>query len=265
MQETPGRAGARSSRRSLREMDAIRDISSNLAPLMIRVVTFDAAGTLIRLLQPPGMVYAETARLFGYDLDPDRVQDAFRITWKTVAGPLESAGPCPDDDRDWWRELVARTMEAARYRIVPFDDYFATVYETFARPGVWELFPDVTPILAELARLRLRLGIISNFDRRLYDILAHLGVRDAFEHVIISSEIGIRKPEARIFRVAAQRFNVDVNEILHVGDEAESDYTGARAAGLDALLVDHRTSELSSILSCLSEKKRFTSKWTGQR
>jgi putative hydrolase of the HAD superfamily len=219
---------------------------------MIRIVTFDAAGTLIRLPHPPGKIYAETARLFGYDLDPDRVQDAFRITWKTFAPPPESVGPRPDDDRDWWRELVARTMETAHYRIVPFDDYFATVYQTFARPGVWELFPDVPHILAELSSLRIRLGVISNFDRRLYDILAQLNVRDAFEHLIISSEVGTRKPAARIFRVAAERFQVEISEILHVGDEHGSDFTGARAAGLEALLVDHKTSTLSRIFSRIS-------------
>jgi putative hydrolase of the HAD superfamily len=219
---------------------------------MIRIVTFDAAGTLIRLLHPPGKTYAETARLFGYDLDSDRVQEAFRITWKTFAPPPESMGPRPDDDRDWWRELVARTMRTAQYRIAPFDDYFAAVYQTFARPGVWELFPDVPHILAELSSLRIRLGVISNFDRRLYDILAQLNVRDAFEHLIISSEVGVRKPAARIFRVAAERFNVETSEILHVGDEPGSDFTGARTAGLEALLVDHKNSMLSRILSCIS-------------
>src|ERR1700735_436861 len=111
---------------------------------MIRVVTFDAAGTLIRLLHPPGKIYAETARLFGYDLDPARVQDAFKIAWQTFAPPSESEGPRPDDDRDWWRKLVARTMEVAQYQILPFDDYFANVYQRFAGPNVWELFSDVS-------------------------------------------------------------------------------------------------------------------------
>jgi putative hydrolase of the HAD superfamily len=215
---------------------------------MIRVVTFDAAGTLIRLLDPPGTTYAETAGLFGYHLDAVRVQDAFRLTWKTFAPPPESMNPRPDDDRDWWRELVARTLEVSGYRITPFDEYFATVYKRFARPGVWELFPDVPPILTELSRLGIRLGVISNFDRRLYDILAHLGVRDAFEHLVISSEIGVRKPTARIFQEAARRFNVELNEILHVGDERDADFAGARAAGLDALFVDHKNENLSRIL-----------------
>jgi putative hydrolase of the HAD superfamily len=195
------------------------------------------------------MIYAEVARIFGFSLDPDRVQEAFRTTWRTFAPPADSPGPLPNDDRDWWRELVVRTMEAASYRIDPFDDYFKAVYQAFARPGVWELWPDVPLILTELRRLRVRLGVISNFDRRLYDVLAQLGIREAFEHVIISSEIGVRKPAARIFKEAAQRFNVDVNEILHVGDEPESDFAGARAAGLEALLVDHKASKLSGILS----------------
>lgn len=221
-----------------------------LVPPMIRVVTFDAAGTLIRLLRPPGVVYAETARLFGYDLDPDRVQESFRTTWRTFPSPPEGS-PRPDDDRDWWRELVARTMKTAGYQIVPFDDYFATVYEMFTRPGVWELFSEIPFILRELNRLKVRLGVISNFDRRLYKILGQLQVGDAFEHLIISSEVGIRKPAPGIFRLAAERFNVRVGEILHVGDEEQSDFSGARAAGLQALLVDPLTLKLSAITSRL--------------
>jgi putative hydrolase of the HAD superfamily len=219
---------------------------------MLRVVTFDAAGTLIRLVRPPGAIYAEVAQRFGLSLDPDRVQEAFRNTWRSFAPPAESAGPLPDDDRDWWRGLVVRTMEVAGYRIEPFSDYFKAVYQFFSRPGVWELWPDVPLVMTELIRLRIRLGVISNFDRRLYEIFAHLGIREAFEHVIISSEIGVRKPAARIFKEAAQQFDVDVNEILHVGDELESDFVGARAAGLDALLVDHKASKLSGIFSFIS-------------
>ena len=217
----------------------------------MRVVTFDAAGTLIRLVRPPGVIYAEVAQLFGFSLDPDRVQEAFRSTWGTFAPPTECAGPVPDDDREWWRGLVVRTMELAGYRIEPFDDYFKTVYQFFARPGVWELWPDVPLVMTELTRLKIRIGVISNFDRRLYEIFAHLGIRETFEHMIISSEIGVRKPAARIFKEAAQRFDVNVSEILHVGDELESDFAGARAAGLDALLVDHKESKLPRILSFL--------------
>ena len=212
---------------------------------MIRVVTFDAAGTLIRLVDPPGWTYAETAKLFGHNLDPDRVQEAFVNAWKSSSPPPESQGPRLDDERGWWRRLVARTIEDAGYKIDQFDEYFAEVYQTFARPGVWVLFPEVTAILSKLKRMEMRLGVISNFDRRLYDVLSHLGVRELFEHLVISSEVGAQKPAARIFRETAQRFDVAVEEILHVGDDLESDYQGALSSGLHALLVDHQSTKLS--------------------
>jgi putative hydrolase of the HAD superfamily len=69
--------------------------------------------------------------------------------------------------------------------------------------------------------------------------------------VIISSEIGVRKPTVRIFQTAARRFKVELSEMLHVGDERDSDFAGAEAAGLQALLVDHETAKLADILSRL--------------
>jgi putative hydrolase of the HAD superfamily len=222
--------------------DANLENSTNFPAPMIRVVTFDAAGTLIRLVQLPGTVYADAARRFGYALDPVRIQNAFKIVWRSLPQPPETKGPRSDDDREWWRDLVAQTMKEASYRIDPFDDYFETVYARFELPGVWELFPDIAGILAALCRAGIRLGIISNFDRRLYVILAQLKVLDHFEHLIISSEIGIRKPTTRIFEVAVHRFGVPAGEILHIGDEPDSDFAGARRAGLQAFLVsDSRT------------------------
>jgi putative hydrolase of the HAD superfamily len=214
---------------------------------MIRVVTFDAAGTLIRLLRPPGFVYAEVAQEFGCCLNGENVQNAFRTVWKNFPPPDEFDGPIPDDDRNWWRALVAATIAEAGYSIEPFDRYFASVYERFALPGVWEIFPDIPRVLAELQRLSVRLGVISNFDRRLYRILEGLNVRSAFEHVVISSEVGARKPASRIFEVASRQFNVDPDEVLHIGDDSEADFEGARSAGFSALLLDRRRQNLSRI------------------
>ena len=215
---------------------------------MIRVVTFDAAGTLIRLIKPPGTTYADSARSFGYNLDPDRLQAAFRVAWRYLAPPLETTGPRADDDRGWWKELVRMTMGQAGYRLGAFDAYFDRVYETFAQPGIWELFADVPDILAELGRLKIRLGIISNFDRRLYTVLGHLGILQAFENVIISSEIGASKPAPRIFLEAARRFQVDPAEILHIGDDVDLDEKGARAAGCKAFVVHHESNRIGTIL-----------------
>jgi putative hydrolase of the HAD superfamily len=223
---------------------------------MIRVVTFDAAGTLIRLTKSPGVTYAEAARPFGYELDPERLQAAFRIAWQTLPPPADSAGPRADDDRGWWKMLVTRTMQEAGYEVAPFNTYFDEVYSAFARPGIWELFPDVPVLLRRLVRLKIRLGVISNFDRRLYTILEDLGLLGAFENVIISSESGVSKPAARIFLEAARRFQVNPGEILHIGDDANLDGAGAIAAGCKAFVVDHETTRLERLLELLGRKSR---------
>ena len=218
---------------------------------MIRVVTFDAAGTLIRLIKPPGVTYAESAHTFGYQLDPERLQIAFRAAWKRLPPPEETPGPSPDDDRGWWKELVRRTMQEAGYRIEPFNAYFDELYATFARPGIWELFPGIPAILTELARLGIRLGVISNFDRRLYSVLDHLRVLQVFENIIISSEVGASKPAVRIFLEAARRFQVEPAEMLHVGDDANLDEIGALAAGCKSFLVDHSGDRMQAIFRLL--------------
>jgi putative hydrolase of the HAD superfamily len=219
---------------------------------MSRVVTFDAAGTLIRLVKPPGVTYAKSAHGFGYQLDPERLQIAFRAAWKGLAPPEETPGPSPDDDRGWWKQLIRRTTQEAGYKIEPFDAYFDDVYATFARPGIWELFPGIPAILAELARLGIRLGVISNFDRRLYSILDHLRILQTFENIIISSEVGASKPAARIFLEAARRFQVEPAEMLHVGDDANLDVKGALAVGCKAFLVDHNSDRVQGIFRLLS-------------
>jgi putative hydrolase of the HAD superfamily len=204
---------------------------------MIRAVTFDAANTLIRLTVPASQTYAEVARRFGAALDPARLNRAFVKAWKEVPRPPDQTGPRAEDGRPWWQAVVATTLSIAEYRVDPFADYFNALYEEFTRPGIWQLTPGVTQTLSDLTQARFRLGVVSNFDRRLYSILGTLGVRDRFEHIIISSEVGADKPSPRIFAEALRRFDLDPQEVLHVGDEEEIDGTGARSAGMPAFLL----------------------------
>ena len=204
---------------------------------MIRTVTFDAANTLIRLIAPASQTYAEVARRFGAMLDPDRLNQAFLRAWKEVPRLPDQTGPRADDGRSWWRDLVATTLSIAQYRVDPFPAYFDAVYEEFTRPGIWQLAPGVTQVLSALTQAGIRLGIVSNFDRRLYSILKTLDVLDQFEHIIISSEVGADKPSPRIFEEVLRRFQVGPKEVLHVGDEEQIDGVGARSAGISAFVL----------------------------
>lgn len=115
-----------------------------------------------------------------------------------------------------------------------FDAYFAALYETFATPAVWRLDPAALEVLKTLRQKGLRTGVVSNFDGRLPVLLERLGLRPWLDVVVYSSAVGSAKPEAAIFLEACRRAGVDPAEALHVGDDPDLDYRGARRAGLHA-------------------------------
>jgi putative hydrolase of the HAD superfamily len=113
------------------------------------------------------------------------------------------------------------------------------LFERHAERGLWRSVRERTrETLDELRAGGLRLGVVSNADGRVEALLASLGLRDPFEVVIDSGSVGVAKPDPRIFRIALERMGVVPEDALYVGDIFEVDVLGARAAGMEALLVD---------------------------
>ncbi len=82
---------------------------------------------------------------------------------------------------------------------------------------------------------RFQLGVISNsLPDVQYQKLETLGLREFFDFIVLSEEIGIRKPDPRIFQTAAALCQREPKECLHVGDSYEADVMGAKRAGMKA-------------------------------
>jgi HAD superfamily hydrolase (TIGR01509 family) len=93
---------------------------------------------------------------------------------------------------------------------------------------------------AALARLRaagLKLGVVSNSDGRVEEALQAAGLRELFDVVVDSALVGVEKPDPRIFHAALDALGVAPEEALYVGDLYEVDVVGARAAGIEAVLL----------------------------
>ncbi len=212
----------------------------------MKVVFFDAVGTLIRLQQSVGETYSRIAQRHGLTIPPETLESAFRLEWPRMATPVHE-GPSPDDDRGWWKTLVARVFNSAGATVEVNDHLFGELYDHFAKPEAWQLFPDVLPTLERLAT-QYRLFVLSNFDQRLRRILAGHGLDRWFEDMIISSESGTSKPDERIFRIALQRAGADADECLHVGDDLQADGEGSRRAGIQFYHVQRPERGLDRIL-----------------
>src|ERR1043166_9073346 len=170
---------------------------------MIHAIFFDATETLIHIPRGVAYHYREVALKHGLVFDEDALRTAFRSAWKTMPPRVAMETSRPDDDKGWWRELVARVFKECNACIsdAVFERSFEELYAHFTLPGVWDLYPDVVPTLDRLHG-KYSLGVISNFDRRLYTILKQLGLARFFAAIVVSSEAGADKPHPQIFQRA---------------------------------------------------------------
>lgn len=112
------------------------------------------------------------------------------------------------------------------------------VYDEFGRPDRWALYADVLPAFERLRSAGLRIGIISNWDSRLVSLLGGLGLGDVLSDIVSSADVGLHKPDPRIFELACSRLGVAPEAAAHVGDHHYADILGARSVGMHAVLID---------------------------
>jgi putative hydrolase of the HAD superfamily len=98
-------------------------------------------------------------------------------------------------------------------------------------------FPDVAPALRDWRERGARLVVVSNWDVSLHEVLARLELAPLLDGILTSAEAGTRKPAPEIFERALSMAGVDAGAAVHVGDSLTEDVAGARAAGIEPVLV----------------------------
>ena len=122
-----------------------------------------------------------------------------------------------------------------------FAGFFEELHAEFAHPRTWRLYPDALPTLKAMNKLGRVVGIVSNWDERLFELCDGLKVTPWVDFVLASAVEGTSKPDREIFRRALAKAGGRPSEALHVGDSYREDYCGAKKAGLKALLLCRRT------------------------
>lgn len=209
----------------------------------IRVVFFDAADTLFQVHGSVAEIYLRHAIEFGFPQKSDSlmaITHAFSRAFREAPPPVFAATEptrIKQSERLWWFDIVHNVF----YRVgmfERFDEFFDQVFRAFEDPRSWRLFPETVSTLVQLKARGLELGIISNFDSRLFGVLRGLGIADTFDTVTISSLAQAAKPAPQIFQRALEQHAVDPEEALHIGDSLREDVEGASKAGLHAMLLD---------------------------
>jgi putative hydrolase of the HAD superfamily len=206
-----------------------------------RLICFDAGFTLI---EPRRSMQASLAAVLaseGVNSDADALDRAWKVAdiwfWEDYHRPENDTWSSDARIQATWRhyhQLMLRELGVpdADGRIV------AAIAEAHFHHENWQLYPDVLPTLKALRTLGYPIGVVSDWSSRLPLILDTLGIGSYLTFVLASGAAGAAKPDAQFYRMAAEAGGVAPSEALMVGDSYHADVLGARAAGMDALLLD---------------------------
>jgi putative hydrolase of the HAD superfamily len=197
----------------------------------LQAVLFDVDFTLAKPgpdLGPEG--YRRLGERFGLDLDPARYDEA-----RSAAIAELKRHPELDHDEEVWvlfTEQIIRGMGGSGRTY----DCAVAMTRAWEHADHFELFEDAIPVLEELRRYELKLGLVSNTARDLNEFVGHHGLD--VDAVLSSRAHGKTKPHETIFRAMLERLDVEPVGAAMIGDSLEDDVEGARAVGMRAFLID---------------------------
>jgi putative hydrolase of the HAD superfamily len=208
-----------------------------------RAIIFDVNGTLLGYEDPLGFEkrFAHACRDLGHPVTTDQVCQVFQRLvqeWNARKGSgfrRASSGEQYRQTMTWVYQLMLEGLGIEGDVWQQAD----ALYERFIlREGFMPLFSDVQEALTQLRAHGLHLGVLSNFPPHLEDTLKLHGIHGYFDFFVVSSLVGMEKPDPAIFELAIARAGVPKEVILYVGDNPDDDIRGAQTAGLSAILID---------------------------
>ena len=224
-----------------------------------RAVFFDAGNTLFRPHPSVGDIYARVARRHGARADALGIEARFAAEWSRHDNrPRRSV----KGEKARWKALTRRVFDGLFRTEADFAGFFEELHAEFAHPRTWRLYPDALPTLKAMNKLGRVVGIVSNWDERLFELCDGLKVTPWVDFVLASAVEGTSKPDREIFRRALAKAGVRPSEALHVGDSYREDYRGARRAGLAAVLLCRRTSAPDGVRAIRSLRELSTGFFT---
>jgi putative hydrolase of the HAD superfamily len=203
-------------------------------------VLFDAGETLLHPDPSFPELIARFVRERGHDVSTAAVVDAEAALASALADRFVSGrgwSLSGKRSREHWTGLY---REFALHLGIVDPGLPDHLYDRFAMPEHYALFPDAIPALRGLRADGYRLGVVSNFEAWLEGLLVSLEVLPMLDAVVVSGAEGVEKPDPKIFEIALERLGVAAERACFVGDSPHFDFDAARAAGMRALLIDRR-------------------------
>lgn len=206
----------------------------------IEIVFFDAGETIIHPYPSFPELFAQVCERRGVSVRPDDVREVQeRLAPHLIDLADDSGVTAPslnaDDSRKFWTFLYARFLTELGISDGQLPN---ELFSTFSASSTYRLFDDVKPALIEIEESGHRLGLVSNFEGWLEQILVEQEVGESFDVTVISGVEGVEKPDPAIYELAVERAGVEPSRCVHVGDSMALDVVPASEVGIHAVLLD---------------------------
>jgi putative hydrolase of the HAD superfamily len=157
---------------------------------------------------------------------------------------------------------VAEALNNLGFKVAPDDYRIKCALNVFFKAYVdtFELRECAKELLKQTQK-SFKVGLVSNFTHApvIHKSLRVLGISNFFNTVVVSEEIGWRKPSCKIFDDALNRLEVDAKEAVYIGDSPIEDIKGAKQAGLKTVFVPSQFSSLEDLAES-QQKPDFVAK-----
>ena len=210
----------------------------NGSTLPLRAVFLDIGETVMRPNPSWEAVYAMAFREFGVGVEIGDLRAALRRAYHHGGWGMEE-GFEPSEETSFQRTVEIDAAAIAELGLEPMPEaFYRRLGELFMVTSHWHIFPDAYPALTALQERGLTVGAVSNWVWNLPELLHALDLVRHFDFIAASARIGFEKPHPRIFEWALEQAAVDPVNVIHVGDHVGADIEGARAVGIDGVLID---------------------------
>jgi HAD superfamily hydrolase (TIGR01509 family) len=197
--------------------------------LPIKSIFFDVGNTL--LFPNRERIHVPLAER-GMIPDPEHLRDLERRTKNQFDSLMTQHGS--HDHSFWWMFYSQLLAEIGLHDDALCHQLVASIRDS----ANWDqILPGTRDQLQQIGA-RYQIGVISNADGRIEDVLRRCHIADCFRTITDSALAGYEKPHPKIFRQALKSLNAAPEESLYVGDVFSVDYLGATGAGMQAILMD---------------------------
>ena len=207
---------------------------------MIDIVFFDAGETILHPHPSWPELFSATCGRRGVEVAPEEVGPILYgmvRSWGEVTEQAAVSNPSLSEEASYrfWTFVYRSCLDALGVDAPALPD---ELYKVFSDTATYRLYDDALPAIESLRARGHRIGLISNFEGWLEEILVEQEAGDIFEVSVISGLVGIEKPDVRIFELALEEAGTTPAAAVHVGDSVANDVEPATAAGMRTVLLD---------------------------